>query len=239
MPFVSAARYIRSRILFMDPKWICQLRYFLGTKFDHLFGPGPKAQAKICPGEMGIVNCMNFEETLQQRLVALANYVQYRDHQEHLRGGEGKKPVIREMDGHPRMELRYETTFVRIETPTAADPRFYSILETAKRHQNPTAAGFNKNLVKLAMEKHEAETGTMMNPEQAEKVVLEKKVEKVREQMKLLGMEQGKQLQRQPFGRTGPTEEVSPEHWAQLEFEGKVLELQAIGKQPLVGTIYF
>jgi hypothetical protein len=71
--------YSRKQIFYLDPKWMVQLRYFLGMKFDKLFmdpekwvgynKPGESVGhnkpdepvGHIKPGEVGILRCQDLE----------------------------------------------------------------------------------------------------------------------------------------------------------------------------------
>jgi hypothetical protein len=68
--------YMRNQFFFLDPKWVCQLRYFLGTKFDELFGPCGNGFGRVNRGHVGQVNARNFEQALKERIVSLANIVE-------------------------------------------------------------------------------------------------------------------------------------------------------------------
>lgn len=92
--------YMRNQFFFLDPKWTVQLRYYLGIRFDELFGPG--GLGRINRGEVGQVNARNFEQVLKERMASLASFVASSTKSE-------------------RIQLRYEQFVERLELmPNAA-----------------------------------------------------------------------------------------------------------------------
>ncbi|CAK5090108.1 unnamed protein product [Meloidogyne enterolobii] len=70
--------YIRNRVVFFDRKWMSQLRFFLGTKFDKLFFDnenGEKSLGMILDEDIGFVNIKHMENVLMKRLKNLSKYI--------------------------------------------------------------------------------------------------------------------------------------------------------------------
>lgn len=79
-------QYIRNQIIALDPIWMAQLRYFLGTKFNELF-KGEAALGSIdYTWKNGEINTKYLEDVLKQRLVELSSYIEnYADSTNHLK----------------------------------------------------------------------------------------------------------------------------------------------------------
>ena len=98
--------YIRNRAFFLDAKWMTQLRFFLGTKFDQLFVDN-RAPARINLVEVGQLNCKNLENVLKQRLRELIIFI--------------REKVDAASES---LELLYNTKFSGIEAPTKTNKHF-------------------------------------------------------------------------------------------------------------------
>ncbi|KAL7073917.1 hypothetical protein ACQ4LE_006726 [Meloidogyne hapla] len=72
--------YIRNRVVFFDRKWMSQLRFFLGTKFDELFDK--EGKGRWLDEDIGLVNIKNMETVLKDRLKELALYVKKKEEEE-------------------------------------------------------------------------------------------------------------------------------------------------------------
>jgi len=71
--------YIRNQLVFFDRKWMLQLRFFLGTKFDKLFDKEGKSKGRLLEDEIGMVNIGIMETALKERLKELSKYVKEKE----------------------------------------------------------------------------------------------------------------------------------------------------------------
>ncbi len=69
-------RVIRNQNIIIDPKWIAQLNFLLGSKFNELFG-GPKAFGTLNPIRgSGTINTKILEDILKVRVAELSSYIE-------------------------------------------------------------------------------------------------------------------------------------------------------------------
>lgn len=153
-------RYARNRLIFVDPKWMAHLRFFLGTKFDNFF-IGTKSLGYINPGDLQIVFGPSLEQVLKVRLVELISYI------EHVTEGDGNSIGEKSM-----LELLYETSLDDVSLPNRTENSFTASLLTAtsstknlvseknaqskqmiKAKYNQVSASFNANPELLKREK--------------------------------------------------------------------------------------
>lgn len=73
-------RYVRNQIIVLDPKWVAQLNYLMGTKYDQLF-VGENALGNITKLGSGAISTQNFEDQLKTRVTELSSFVSASSHQ--------------------------------------------------------------------------------------------------------------------------------------------------------------
>lgn len=67
-------RVVRNQIISLDPKWVAQLNYFMGSKFNELF-VGPNALGSLNPNEESAnINTKNLEDIMKIRLAEISSY---------------------------------------------------------------------------------------------------------------------------------------------------------------------
>uniref|UniRef100_A0A1I8BW58 FAD_binding_3 domain-containing protein n=1 Tax=Meloidogyne hapla TaxID=6305 RepID=A0A1I8BW58_MELHA len=109
--------YIRNRVVFFDRKWMSQLRFFLGTKFDKLFIVEERQNDKEykpplgrwLDEDIGLVNIKNMETALKDRLKELSEYIKEKE--------EGKNPQEKSF-----LNLIYNTAVLDIDTENYQNP---------------------------------------------------------------------------------------------------------------------
>lgn len=108
-------RYVRNQILDIDPKWIVQLNFILGTKFDELFrGDYPLAQLDPDHGS-GSINTLNLEDMLKARIVEIGSYAEH-------------------ATGHSSyLNLHYETPMLAVNPPAGEKTDFSVKLGSPQR----------------------------------------------------------------------------------------------------------
>uniref|UniRef100_A0A1I8BXM5 VWFA domain-containing protein n=1 Tax=Meloidogyne hapla TaxID=6305 RepID=A0A1I8BXM5_MELHA len=99
--------YIRNRVVFFDRKWMSQLRFFLGTKFNELFDKGGKG--RWLDEDIGLVNIKNMETALKDRLKELSEYIKEKE--------EGKNHQEKSF-----LNLIYNTAVLNIDTENYENP---------------------------------------------------------------------------------------------------------------------
>lgn len=99
-------RYMRNRVIFLDPKWMTHLRFFLGTEFDEFF-IGENSTADLNPGDVGLVCGRHLERVMKFRLSDLVSYVHY------VSGADSKSKDL-------KLEFMFETSFEDVKYPNKA-----------------------------------------------------------------------------------------------------------------------
>ncbi|KAI1697939.1 hypothetical protein DdX_18181 [Ditylenchus destructor] len=104
--------YARNQDVRLDTHWTVQLRLFLGTQYDILFHGDQALGAFYEKGHYVRINTKILEQTLKERLAALANYVDNKSKENDI------------------LRLIYEANVTEIQFPMNSASRFYAILES-------------------------------------------------------------------------------------------------------------
>lgn len=131
--------YVRNQIVDLDPKWMAQLQFFLGTQFDDCFGAKSPGARDTVEG-YGEINTWVLEDRMKTRCAEIMSYVN-----EHPQApaatarasvpDASKSAALAQPSApaKPQFNLSYEANIVTIYPPDTEHPNFHVHLKPPER----------------------------------------------------------------------------------------------------------
>uniref|UniRef100_A0A915MBS3 Uncharacterized protein n=1 Tax=Meloidogyne javanica TaxID=6303 RepID=A0A915MBS3_MELJA len=88
-----SADYIRNQLVIFDRKWVSQMRFFFGTKFDRLFIQ-QNSDGKMLDEELVLISIKDMELALMGRLKEISEFVEKKEEEEGKEKNEEEKSFL-------------------------------------------------------------------------------------------------------------------------------------------------